>query len=66
MLLMLLNCDGDGATEKNLEPQLPVTSCTEQAGSSTYNVLLLLTVLKGDLITICRQFILKLRMIYLF
>ena len=36
MLLMLLNCDGDGATEKNLEPQLPVTSCTEQAGSSTY------------------------------
>ena len=36
MLLMLLNCDGDGATEKNLEPQLPVTSCTAQAGSSTY------------------------------
>ena len=36
MLLMLLNCDEDGATEKNLEPQLPLTSCTEQAGSSTY------------------------------
>ena len=33
---MLLSCSKNGTTEKSPEPQLPTTSCTEQAGSSTY------------------------------